>query len=81
LDKGFSLGQNLFWTAVVYDVLGRLVHRVRELNQSAGQHKMTWSGAGKQVYGLPSGLYIYQLHAESGGKVLFNQRRKAILLR
>ena len=41
----------------VYDVVGRLVHRVASGSFTAGPHEWTWSGADDAGRSLPAGLY------------------------
>lgn len=58
-------------TLSVFDVTGRMVDRVVQSYEAAGDHTVSWNAASH-----PNGIYFYQLR--SGGKVV---TKKVVLLR
>lgn len=60
----------------VFDLLGRQVAVVFEGNVGAGIYEIPWTAKK-----LPSGMYLYQITAESNGKTLFSQTKKLMLIK
>ncbi len=56
----FSIPWSQFVTLKVFDILGREMKTLIEQNLNAGEHSVDFGGEG-----LPSGTYIYQIHAGS----------------
>lgn len=54
----YQLIANSFVTLKVYDMLGRTVATVVNQLSTAGKHTVQWDASG-----LPSGVYVYRLHA------------------
>jgi len=48
----------------VFDVSGRLVAVLRQGEDAAGRHAVTWSGTDGSGRGMPSGTYVYRLQAD-----------------
>lgn len=67
----FQLPQASEVTLQVYDIQGRLIETLLNMNMEAGNHQVTWEAADK-----PSGIYIYRLSTSS-----FNATRRMILLK
>ena len=55
---GFDLPAQVHVELIVYDLLGRQVHTLIDGMVAAGQHEVTFDAAN-----LPSGVYLYRLHA------------------
>lgn len=65
----FQLPQNQFVMLRIYDILGNLVSELINDNLSAGYHSVSF-----KADNLPSGIYIYQLHAGE-----FSQTQRMLL--
>jgi hypothetical protein len=73
----YSLKNESSVTLTVYDILGRKVTTLVNNIQNAGQHIVSFNATN-----LASGIYIYQLQAESPGSGdKFISTRKMILLK
>ena len=72
----FSIPKDGFAQLVIYDVLGREVHRLINNYVKAGNHLVLWDG--KNMFGelVGAGMYFYQLKAGE-----FRQTRKMVLLK
>ena len=68
---GFSLPRATDIELIVFDLAGRRVKKLIGGFKSAGEHQLAF-----EFHDLPSGVYVYRLHAGS-----FVQSRKMILLR
>jgi uncharacterized repeat protein (TIGR02543 family) len=55
----------------VYDIRGRLVKTLVDLNQPAGRHKVIWDATDNLSKKAPSGIYFYRMQA---GEKLFTKR-------
>ena len=62
----------------IYNIRGELVNSLVNSFQSAGSYALQWDGTASNGLAVPSGMYIYQLHA-IGAKTNFIQSRKMIL--
>jgi FlgD Ig-like domain len=71
----FSLPQAASVRLDVYDVAGRLVHRLVDGTLAAGDHAVGWDGRANDLSSLPNGVYLYQLKA--GGESV--ERRMLLL--
>ena len=60
----------------ILNILGQAVRRLVDDTRSAGRHTVRWNGTNDRGRAVASGIYSYQLQAES-----FVQTRKMILLR
>tara|TARA_B000000460_G_scaffold217880_1_gene168085 strand:- start:12 stop:503 length:492 start_codon:yes stop_codon:yes gene_type:complete len=72
----FSIPKDGVAQLVIYDVLGREVHRLINNYVQAGNHLVLWDG--KNMFGelVGAGMYFYQLKAGE-----FRQTRKMVLLK
>ncbi len=64
----------------IYNILGQRVRTLINKEQKAGVYKIPWDG--RNAYGskVASGLYIYRIKAETGGKT-FVQAKKMLLVK
>jgi len=68
-------------TINIYDLNGRVVKNLLNIQADRGVHKVTWNGRDNSEQSVASGIYIYKLRAvnEKGiGHILY---RKMMLLR
>jgi hypothetical protein len=66
----------------IYDILGREVVRLVDIDKPAGYHQAAWNGKNSQGGAVPSGIYIYQIVADAAeGKDRFMMVKKSILLK
>lgn len=75
-EISYSLASDSHVKIEVYDILGRRVAVLTDERQSAGPHRITWTGNDSFGRGLASGVYFYRLSA--GGSV---QAKKMVLLK
>jgi streptogramin lyase len=59
----FDLKKNADLKLSIFDIRGRLVSVLVNMNMKAGSHQITWNGRDRQGRLMPSGVYIYQLQA------------------
>lgn len=59
----------------VFDLLGKRIRTLVQERQQAGQHRLLWDGRDERGADVPSGVYLYRLHAGE-----FMQTRKMILM-
>jgi hypothetical protein len=59
----FSLGTPRETSISIYDVSGRLVHRLADRELPAGEHRLAWNGRSSDGMILPPGVYFVQLRA------------------
>jgi len=64
----------------VFNILGQRVTTLVEKYQTPGEYTVKWQAAGKAT-AVSNGLYIFKITVRSGGKTLFSQQRKMILLK
>jgi len=72
----YSLPQAMSVRLVIYDVSGRLVRKLVDRVQDAGDRAVSWDGRDERGLSVGSGVYIYRL--EAGGTTL---ARKMSLLK
>jgi choice-of-anchor B domain-containing protein len=60
----------------VYDAGGRLVRRLLDQVEPAGDHAVIWDGRGERGVAAPNGVYFYQLETED-----FAESRKMLLMK
>lgn len=59
----YQLPENKHVTLEIYDVLGRLVRTLINLEQTAGYHEVLWDARDDQAQSVASGLYFYRIQA------------------
>ena len=72
----FEVWQSGHIEITVYDSAGRLVRRLLDQFEAAGEHTVWWDGRDDHGLQLSSGLYFYQLRAASE-----RTTRKMVLLK
>ncbi|MBN1481544.1 T9SS type A sorting domain-containing protein [candidate division KSB1 bacterium] len=60
----------------IYDIRGRLVRVLVDMNQPAGRYKVTWDATDAQSLKMPSGIYFYSIHAGD-----FKSSKRMVLLK
>ncbi len=58
----------------IYDVLGRRIRTVLDVQRPSGQHVVTWDGRDESGGRVPSGLYLVRMVAQSGSKAYVQSR-------
>jgi len=64
----------------IYDLSGRLLVRLIEGRQAAGEHRVAWQGRDQAGLKVPSGLYFYRLQANTGSGAAVTLTKKMTLL-
>lgn len=73
---GIDLSGSADVTLSIFDLLGRRVRMLVNMNQPAGEFSVTWNGRNDIGRQVASGVYVYSLSAGE-----FKQTRKMLLLR
>jgi len=63
-------------TITIYDMVGRVVKNIINMNQAAGYHSIRWNATDYAGQSVPAGLYFYTIEAGN-----FRQTRKIMLLK
>ncbi|KAA3661561.1 MAG: T9SS C-terminal target domain-containing protein [Calditrichaeota bacterium] len=72
----FSLGENAHVTLNIYDMLGRKIATLLDMDVKAGEHAITWDARDKNGVQLGTGLYFYQIstvNAVKTGKMILQK--------
>jgi hypothetical protein len=64
----YSLAQNADVKLEIYNMMGQNLLTLTDENQLAGDHEITWDGRDKNSVAAPSGMYIFRMTAEAGGR-------------
>ncbi len=59
----------------IFDLLGKRIRTLAQGRQQAGQHRLLWDGRDDNGANVPSGVYLYRLHAGE-----FAQTRKMVFV-
>jgi hypothetical protein len=65
----------------VYNILGDVVNVLSNSYREAGSYRLNWNGTDNNGNKISSGVYFYELKAESNSGQIFNQMKKMILLK
>ena len=63
-------------TLVIYDVIGRNIRTLMNVNQTAGYHSIHWDAKNDIGEGVAAGMYIYTIKAGD-----FRATKKMVLLK
>lgn len=77
----FSLPKPADVKIIVYNLLGEVVNVILNKQMNAGVHKAVWNSEDKSGRPVSSGVYFYELRANSGDANDFQQIRKMVLLK
>ena len=72
----YDLPENSFVSIVIYDIMGRYIRSLMNVNQAAGYHSISWDAKNDIGEGVAAGMYIYTIQAGE-----FRQVKKMILLK
>jgi len=72
----YSLPESGMVNLVIYDLMGREVHRLVKTKQEAGYHSVKWDGQNVVGQNVGAGMYFYVLQSRD-----YQQVRKMILLK
>ena len=72
----YDLPQDEFVNITVYDMLGRIVRSLVNIQQAAGYHSIKWNATSDRNEPVSAGLYIYTIQAGE-----FRHYRKMVLLK
>jgi len=75
----FSVPDPGIYSLNVYDLQGRLVRRLRQGQQPAGEQRVTWNGVDETGQPVAGGVYLVQLVGQHDGES-FLQTRKVVML-
>jgi hypothetical protein len=78
----YSLQQNSDVQLEIYDILGRKVIKLIDVNQKVGTHRVMWDGRNRFGSKVASGVYIYRIIAnQSNRKISYMKSRKMMLIK
>jgi len=78
----FSLPEESAVSIIIYDLLGQKIATLADrAYYSAGNHTLIWDGTDELGKMMSTGVYFYRMEALSGGKALFQDARKLIMLK
>ena len=78
----FSLPEESFVSVAVYDILGQEIATLANRQAyGAGNHALIWDGRNSAGGMMSTGVYLYRMEAFSGGKAIFQDARKLIMLK
>ena len=78
----FSLPEESFVSVAVYDILGQEIATLANRQAyGAGNHALIWDGRNNAGRMMSTGVYLYRMEAFSGGKAIFQDARKLIMLK
>jgi hypothetical protein len=66
---------------VVYNILGETVKTLVSSEMTAGRHSVNWNGEDNSGAKVSSGVYFYELRAESGAGEKFIEMKKMIMMK
>ena len=72
----YDLQSNLHVTLAIYDLNGREINRLVNINQPAGHKSIQWNATDMQGKPVSAGVYLYQIQAGA-----FIETRKMVLLK
>ena len=72
----YDLPQDELVNITVYDMLGRIVRSLVNIQQAAGYHSIKWNATSDRNEPVSAGLYIYTIQAGE-----FRRYRKMVLLK
>jgi 1,4-alpha-glucan branching enzyme len=78
---GFELARSSQVQIRVYDILGREVRELVNSKLAAGPYEAIWNGKNQNGISVGSGVFIYEIQAQSAGEMVFRQSRKMVLIR
>jgi flagellar hook assembly protein FlgD len=78
----FSVPEESAVSIVIYDLLGQKVATLSDNTiYGAGNHALIWDGRDNLGKMMSTGVYFYRMEAFSGGKTIFQDARKLIMLK
>ena len=72
----YDLPEDQFVTITIYDVMGRKIRSLVNINQTAGYHTIRWDARNDIGESISAGIYIYMIQATK-----FNKTRKLVFLK
>jgi len=79
---GYQLPASGHVELVIYNGLGQKVRTLIKAKQAPGRYQIKWDGKNESGLPLPSGVYLYRLHAEDAiGAAAFVQTNKMLMLK
>ena len=72
----YDLPEDQFVSIAIYDVMGRNIRTLMNVNQAAGYHSVRWDAKNDIGEGVAAGMYIYTIQAGD-----FRATKKMVLLK
>jgi glycosidase len=77
----FEVAESSHVSVKVFDIIGREIIELVNEKKGPGSYKIKWNGKDSSGISVSSGVFIYEIKATSGGKMVFHQSRKMVLIR
>ena len=72
----YDIAEDSFVSITIYDVMGRNIRTLMNVNQNAGYHSIQWDAKNDMGEGVSAGMYIYVIQAGE-----FRATKKMVLLK
>ena len=72
----YDIAEDSFVSITIYDVMGRNIRTLMNVNQTAGYHSIQWDAKNDMGEGVSAGMYIYVIQAGE-----FRATKKMVLLK
>ena len=72
----YDIAEDSFVSITIYDVMGRNIRTLMNLNQTVGYHSIQWDAKNDMGEGVSAGMYIYVIQAGE-----FRATKKMVLLK
>jgi hypothetical protein len=77
----FELAKSSLVQIKIYNIIGQEVKELVNNKLAAGRYEILWNGKNQHGISVGSGVFIYEIQAQSAGKNVFRQSRKMVLIR
>ena len=78
----YDLPEESYVTLTIYNLNGREINRIVNINQPAGHKSVVWDATDYFGKSISAGVYLYQIQARRSGQTgEFVQTRKMVLLK
>ena len=72
----YDIAEDSFVSITIFDVMGRNIRTLMNVNQTAGYHSVRWDAKNDMGEGVSAGMYIYVIQAGE-----FRATKKMVLLK
>lgn len=77
----YTIGHSGDVSITIYNVLGQKIRTLMNGFHSIGSYDIEWDGKDDHGLGVATGVYFYRITVKSQGEQLFNETKKAVLMK